>query len=131
MADDSNKTEVASTEPTKEKKAEKRQEALSKIGKGLGFAQDLANIGSQMSANKAWKDVAGSALTDSKTASTYATAAENQKKEDNTFNLDSFDEMDTSKMQGIGPVAPDSPKFKGYEAHLKKRNKKKKNKESY
>ena len=79
-------------------KEEERQKSLSKLGMQLGFARDLANIGSQMSANKIYKDVATSAYTDGKTASTYATAAENQKKEDLTFNLDSFDEMDTSKM---------------------------------
>ena len=118
MADDSNKT--------KDQKEQERQEALSKIGKGLAFTQQLANIGSQISANKAWREVSASALTDSKTASTYATAAKNQTKETNTFNLASFDEMDTSKMKGIGPVKDADI----YGEHLKKRNKKKKKKES-
>ena len=116
---------------TKEEIEADRQESLSNLGKGLGFARDLANIGAQMSANKAWRNVSPSALTDSKTGAVHVQEAANQTKEDNTFNLASFDEMDTSKMKGIGPVAPDSPKFKEYEAHLKKRNKKKKNKESY
>ena len=104
MTDDPNKTQ---------------EEALTKLGKQLAFAQDLANIGSKMSANRAWGNVAPSALTDGKTASTYATAAANQPKEDLTFNLDSFDEMDTNKMQGIGPV-------KDADVNGEKRNKKKK-----